>query len=63
MRSFLVLLGTYLLVYFVAPGLVGAVVWSLPIERPERYGGLGFLAMIAAYAWLRRVFGNRVPQV
>lgn len=58
------LVGTFLLVYLVVPSLVVIVLHQLPIEHPERIRqGVAMLVLIVTYAFLRRRFGNGLPQV
>lgn len=58
------LLGTFLLVYFVTPWSVHLVVKWLPIEHPERIvNSIAIIATIVVYRLLRSHFGDKVPQV
>lgn len=64
MRSFLILIGTFLSVYFLAPWLTVTVLHRLPIEHLERYElGVFALTIIAVYTFLRRRFAEHVPRI
>lgn len=64
MRSFLILIGTFLVVYFLGPWLSVAILHWLPVEHPERVqSGVAILTTIGVYSFLRRRFGDRVPLV
>jgi len=66
MRSFLALIGTYILVYFAVPWLAILFVNRLPIE-PELLQtiriSVAFLASVWIYRFLRKRFGDKVPPV
>lgn len=64
LRRLLLLIGTFLLVYFLAPWLSVKILHLLPVEHPERIqSGVAILTTISVYSYLRRRFGDRVPQV
>lgn len=62
MRSFLNLIGTLLMVYFLAPWLAVAILHWLPVEHSDRLH-IGDAATIGVYSFLRRRYGDRVPPV
>ncbi len=64
MRSAGILIGTFLLVYFVTPCLVEWLLALLPVEQPDRLtSGVAILATLAVYALLRRTLGDRMPRI
>lgn len=64
MRSFLILVATFVTVYLLAPWLAVMVLHWLPVEHPERIQtGVSVLTTIAVYSVLRRRFGKSVPPV
>ncbi len=64
MRSAGILIGTFLLVYFVTPYLVEWLLALLPVEQPDRLtSGVAILATLAVYALLRRTLGDRMPRI
>lgn len=64
MRSFLILIGTYFVVYFAAPMVtVQLVDWFSLDHSDSMRTGLSILTSLAVYAFLRKRFGQKVPQV
>lgn len=64
MRSFLILVATFVTVYLLAPWLAVMVLHWLPVDHPERIQtGVSVLTSIAVYSVLRRRFGKSVPPV
>lgn len=71
MRSFLALIGTYILVYFAVPWLTILLVDWLPIADwfPVAHHLqtirtiTALLSSVLVYAFLRRRFGDKVPPV
>jgi uncharacterized membrane protein (DUF485 family) len=64
MRSFLALVGTFLVVYFATPWLVHFLIGWLPVAHPQRIeNGIAILASIGVYSFLRKRFGDKIPPV
>lgn len=62
-RSFVLLMGTFLLVYFVAPYLVHMAMAVLPVDS-ARYGhGVTIITTLTVYYLLRWVLGERMPHI
>lgn len=63
-RSFLVLIGTFILVYFAVPGLAILLVNRLPIQHLQEVRSIiAFLSSVLVYRFLRKRFSDKVPPV
>jgi len=64
MRSFLMLLITFVVVYVAAPWVTVLLLHWLPVDHPERLQtSVSILSSIVVYAFLRRHFGEELPHV
>jgi hypothetical protein len=61
-RSFLIVMGSFLLVYLVTPWLMHFLLQWVPVSHPDRIqSGIMILASIGVYSFLRKRFGDRLP--
>lgn len=64
MRSFLILVGSFLLVYFATPWLMYVLLRRVHFSNPDRtQNGLLILAGIGVCSSLRKRFGDRLPPI
>jgi hypothetical protein len=61
-RSFLILVGSFLLVYFVTPWLMYVLLRWVHFSNPDPIqNGVLILASIGVYSFLRKRLGDRLP--
>lgn len=64
LKSFGILIGTFVVVYLLTPFAVQMIIRWLPIDHPERvHSGFAILATIAVYNLLRRMLKQKMPGV